>query len=217
MSEVTLNETPVRTARNFQINNIKLKDINYNVNIGNFENTKINGLGSNVSIDEDVNDEGLKYGVGKNLEKEVREKANCKKRIIIKEKVEEQMEIIHTFDTKNLQLIENLEVVARQDSKADIVLKYDSQLENKFYHNGRIKILAEKNAKVTVTILNFLNTKSINLLSIEGRIEDNAEINMIFTDFGGKTSVVNCYLDVERKLCKRGYSCDLFRKRRATI
>ena len=43
MEELKLNQTPVRTARNFNINNIKLKDIAIPSQIGEFKNVDIKG------------------------------------------------------------------------------------------------------------------------------------------------------------------------------
>ena len=41
MENLKLNEAPVRTSRNFNINNIKIDNVNIPENIGNFENVKI--------------------------------------------------------------------------------------------------------------------------------------------------------------------------------
>ncbi len=41
MNELKLNATPVRTARNFNINDIKIKDLNLQNDIGKFTNVKI--------------------------------------------------------------------------------------------------------------------------------------------------------------------------------
>lgn len=67
MPELKLNETPVRTARNFNINNIKLKDIKYIVEAGSFKTTQINGLDTSISVDEDIRKKPLKYGVRKRI------------------------------------------------------------------------------------------------------------------------------------------------------
>ena len=42
MEELKLNETPLRTAKNYNINNIKLKNINIPEKIENFDNVIIN-------------------------------------------------------------------------------------------------------------------------------------------------------------------------------
>ena len=43
MEILKLNETPVRTSRNFNINNIKIKDIEIPGDIAEFRNMKITG------------------------------------------------------------------------------------------------------------------------------------------------------------------------------
>ena len=42
MESIKLNETPVRTSRNFNINNIKLEDVKISNTIENFDNISIN-------------------------------------------------------------------------------------------------------------------------------------------------------------------------------
>ena len=51
-----LNETPVRTSRNFNINNIKLEDIEIPEIIDNFNNLQIENESSKIKIDNNITD-----------------------------------------------------------------------------------------------------------------------------------------------------------------
>ena len=57
MSELILNDTPVRTSNNFLINNIKLDNIEIPTQIKNFENVEINKRKS--AIDKKVSTDKL--------------------------------------------------------------------------------------------------------------------------------------------------------------
>lgn len=65
------------------------------------------------------------------------------------------------------------------------------------YHNGIIRIFAKKGAKLDITILNLLNTKSNNFMSIETNLKEDAKINCNIIDFGGKNSITNFYSNID--------------------
>ena len=76
MNNLKLNETPVRTTRNFHINNIKIdKDVIPN-KIGSFNNVKIEVNDSRIKVDEVTVNCDLVYGLGDVLTNQVKKKAN---------------------------------------------------------------------------------------------------------------------------------------------
>ena len=114
-----LNETPVRTSRNFRINNIKLEDIELPEKLTKFNNIEIKAENSKIS--ENVSNTKLRFGTGKELEENIIENANNKLKIETTGK-KENIEIIYKFDDNNLKLINNLEIIA--DGQVDIIIKY---------------------------------------------------------------------------------------------
>ena len=76
MKEIVLNETPVRTSKNFNINNIKLDNVNIPNNIGKFENVEIVGESQKIKIEENYDKYNLTYGLGESLTNQVKENAN---------------------------------------------------------------------------------------------------------------------------------------------
>lgn len=87
MEKITLNETPVRTSRNFRANNIELENVNIPEQIGDFSNIVITGESSKIKIDNIINNSNkLTYGVGSLLEKQIDTQSNQKHRIIIDSK-----------------------------------------------------------------------------------------------------------------------------------
>lgn len=193
MEMLKLNETPVRTSRNFNINNIKLKDIEFPEHIAEFNNVNITNNSSKISIDSKVNDISLTYGVGDILINQLNE--NCNQKLNLKVDCLQNKEVIidFKFDSDNDTLLENVEIVTSENSKSTIILKYSSNDDNKYWHNGVLKVHANKNSEVNLIIANLMNTNSNNFMSIESVLEENAKVNYSIIDFGGKNSITNYY------------------------
>lgn len=196
MTELKLNETPVRTCRNFNINNIKIKDFKALEKQEKFENIEINGLNENANVSYELNTTLLTYGIGKELENEVKEKANHKLKIEINKKAD--IEIKYDFDKENSKLVDNIEIIAENNVEADILIKYKSNENAENYHNGILKVIAKENSKLNITLVNLLNNNSNNLISIENEIKENANVSYTIVDFGGKHSITNYYSNLIR-------------------
>ena len=199
MENLKLNETPVRTARNFRINNMKLENIEVPEVIPSFENVTIIGDTSKINIEQNADNTNtdLVYGLSEELTNQAKHGANQKIKLNInntqnkKEKTE--AEIDFKFDDENAALIDNIEITANENTKSTVIIKYTSNQENESYHNGIIKAKAEKNAELNIILVNLMNTKSNNFLAIENNFEENAKINYTIVDFGGKHSITNYY------------------------
>lgn len=185
MEMLKLNETPVRTSRNYKINNIKLENVELPTNIKAFTSTEIIGI---KEIDTNVSNIDLVYGTGKILEENINNYANSKIKI---ENTSEDIQINYNFDAENTQLINNLEIIAEKN--LNIIIKYESKTEKECFHNGVIRLLAKENANVNITIVNLLNNSSNNFDSIENVLQENANVNYTIIDIGAKNSVSNYY------------------------
>ena len=80
MEKLKLNETPVRTAKNFRINNIKLENIEVPEVIPTFENVTIIGDTSKINIDSNT-DTNLVYGLSEELTNQVKTRSKSKNKI----------------------------------------------------------------------------------------------------------------------------------------
>ena len=78
MEKLKVNDTPVRTARNFKINNIEV-ELEIPEKIAEFKNVEI--INEKSTIDSEVSNLPLTYGNGKILEELNYETANSKIRI----------------------------------------------------------------------------------------------------------------------------------------
>ena len=203
MENLKLNETPVRTARNFRINNMKLENIEVPEVITSFENVTIIGDTSKINIEQNADNTNtdLVYGLSNELTNQVKHGANQKIKLTInsnqneKSKAEEktEAEIDFKFDDENAALIDNIEITANENTKSTVIIKYISKQENESYHNGIIKAKAKKNSELNIVVVNLMNIKSNNFLAIENDFGENAKINYTIVDFGGKHSITNYY------------------------
>ena len=194
MEKLRVNDTPVRTARNFLINNIEI-ELEMPEKIAEFKNVEIINNGS--IIDNQTTNQALTYGTSKILEELNYETANNKIRIQTENK-KENIRIRYTFDDENINLINQIEIIANGDT--NIIIEYISNTSKKCFHNGIIRIIA--NVKYTIidiggktSISNYYSNiigdnaendlKSI-YLGIDNQIKD---INYIAELRGKKTNI----------------------------
>ena len=213
MNNLELNETPVRTAKNFNINSIKLDNVDIPNKINSFNNVEILGETSKIKIEQlnksnttydlkkecpnglevQENNCNLTYGLGKEFLSQIKEQANQKIKLTIDSKTNKEIQINFKFDKEDLTLVENIEIIANENTSSTIILKYESKKNIEAYHNGIIKLLAKNNSNVNVILINLMNEKSNNFLAIENKLEENASVKYTIVDFGGKNSITNYY------------------------
>ena len=193
MKKIEINETLVRTSRNFNINNIKIENIEIPEKIKQFKNVHITGETSKINIDNDTSNIKLVYELSGFLTNQVINYANQKLRLIIDSKTNKETQIEFKFDKENTELVDDIEVVANEGTKATIIIKYALNEDIQVFHNGIIRVNAKQNSNVKIILVNLINSKSENFISIENNFEANAKVNYTIVDFGGKHSITNYY------------------------
>lgn len=188
MNELKLNETPIRTSKNFLINNIKLTDVEIPETVEKFKNIEIIG-GKNIT--ENIEEAKLTYGLGEILQNNIIKNSNSKLNINAEN---EEIKIIYNFDDENINLINNIVVNATKKCKLYIV--YKSNTNKECFHNGVIKINALENSKIDVVVVNTMNKNSNNFEAYENIIGTNASVNYTIIDIGGKNSITNYYSNI---------------------
>ena len=186
-----VNKTPVRTSKNFNINNIEIEDDNILNNIEQFRNITITE--GNCKIGNNTSNIELVYGLGEILTNQVKMQANQKLKITIDNEQYKENQIEFKFDSKNINLVEDIEIIANQDSKSTVIIKYLSDENVQAYHNGILRVNAKKNSKIDIIIVNMMNTKSNNFIAIQNIAEEDSKVNFTIIDFGGKNSITNYY------------------------
>ena len=191
-----LNETPVRTAKNFAINNINIEDIKVLEKVSEFNNITITADTTNVDIEQDASKINLTYGLNEVLTNQINFHSNKNLKLIAKGKENSETQIEFKFDIENNTLVDNIEIVAEENTKSTIIVKYIDEEGLQAYHNGAIRVNAKENSNIDVIIVNFMNTKSSNFIAIENTLEQNSKVNFCIVDFGGKESITNYYSNI---------------------
>ena len=182
MSILKINETPVRTSRNFNINNVKLEDIQIPENLKEFKGTTIVQNNSNIKLSSNIEKYDITYGLGDFFTNQVLEKANKNINIEIDGSDEKNINIDNILSSDNLNLIDNVKILANENSKATIVIKYKSDKNIESFHNGIIKIIAKNNSNINIIIVNLLSETSNNFLSIDAELEESSKIKAMGFD-----------------------------------
>ncbi len=186
MNKIKLNETPVRTSRNFKINNIKLENIEFPERIEDFKNVQIMREDSKIKIDDQCSYIKLNYGLSDFLTNQVRENANQKICVKIDGKTEKDVRLYFDFDEDNLVLVEDIEILAGENARGTVIIKYECDEDLACFHNGILRVNAKKGARVNVVFMNFINLKSNHFMAIENTLEENAKVNCCVIDLGRK-------------------------------
>ena len=198
MEKLILNETPVRTSVNFGINDIVLKDFEMPNLPAKFENISIKKENAQVNQNAIINNSKLTYGVG--LEEQIEKQSNQSIQIKFENSKKETVEIEYGFNETNNCLIDNIEILAKENSKGTVILKYKSEKNEKSYHNGICRIKLEKNSNINVIIVNLLGSEADNFLSIESSLSESAKLGFIMVDLGGNRRITNYYSNLEGKM-----------------
>lgn len=196
MSNLKINETPVRTSKSFRINNIKIEDLELPEKLEEFKNVKVSEMGSKITVSSEVDKAELKYGLSDLLTNQVNQQSNYKANIIVDCKTHKEVEIDFKLDKTNPNLAEAITITANEDTKSTIILKYDTVEDVQAYHNAVIRAKAKKNAVLNIIIVNFMNELSNNFMAIQNEFEEDSKINYCIIDFGGKNSVTNYYSNI---------------------
>jgi Fe-S cluster assembly scaffold protein SufB len=192
-----LNETPVRTSRNFNINNIKLEDVIIPAEIKEFNNVQIIAKSKKDIISKEASKNfNLIYGLNDEIEEQVKNQANHQYKIEVNSKMDNDIVLTFKFDDDNLELVDNIEIIAKECTKSTIIIKYEGVTQNPCYHNGIIRVKAKKNAEINLVVVNLLNTKSTNFLSLENSFEYHSKISYTMVEFGAKNNIVNYYSNI---------------------
>jgi len=189
-----VNDTPVRTCRNFKINNIEIEDVDVNLSdTKEFQNVIIESDDLNIKLNKKSKCVDLEYGLSKDLEKEVNDDSNYDLDIQVIENSKEVNKIIFNFDDNNKNLISKINILVKKNKTSSFVIILDSKDDLKFYSNILINLVLKENSNVDILLINLLNNKSINLMSLQNTLYEKSNLDFKIVDFGGKYSITNYF------------------------
>lgn len=180
-----LNKTPVRTSKNYGINDIKL-DLEI-PEIKEFESVTI--LSDELENVEIKNEGKLTSKIG--LELNINKNIN----IIIPEnkKLQEPIIIEFNFDDDNKVLVDNIKIIFEKNSQANFILKYTSDNEENHFHYLKQETIAKEGSKGNIIISNLMNNNSQSFIAVENELNENSEIEHIMIELGANQKISNYY------------------------
>ncbi len=199
-----INKTPVRTKSWLKVNDVTLKDYEA-PEIGEFSNYKVTGNEfDGVTIEEfqkgKVFPLNKKFIYGASEELINHAELDYNKGFLInigkRAKVEEPIFIEFNMDAKNNTLVDNILIVAEEESEAKIIIKYNSKDDVEGYHNGVCKIFSKSSSKIQVVKVNLLNDNTVNIDSNLSDINSYGNVDFVLIDLGGKVSITNYHGDL---------------------
>ena len=189
MEKYILNETPVRTANNFGINNIELildvPKIHKEFENFSIETDDIDKIKFEISSDNATQSEN-RIGLERRINKTVK--------IIIPEnvQVEENIKLEFELDDENELLIENIEIILEKNSSANFQIVYTSSNLEEAFHSGELNINLKENAKAKVVVANLVKNTN-NFYEMKNILEKNSILNYIIAEIGGNNKISNYF------------------------
>ena len=189
MEKYILNETPVRTANNFGINNIELiLDVpKMHKEFENFsiETDDIDKIKFEISLDNVTQSEN-RIGLERRINKTVK--------IIIPEnvQVEENIKLEFELDDENELLIENIEIILEKNSSANFQIVYTSSNLEEAFHSGELNINLKENANAKVVVANLVKNTN-NFYEMKNILEKNSILNYTIAEIGGNNKISNYF------------------------
>lgn len=199
-----LNKIPVKTARRQGVNSVSVEMDDLKIN--EFKNFSISG-DENVSISKlEKNNKyfkKLKYGVKEELIREADESFTNGFLIEVKEnsKIKENVILNFNLDEDNSTLIDNIIILAKKNSEANVIINYNSNDLGK-YHNGVLRIFAEEDSSIKVSKINMLGKNVTSFDSNISFVKENANVDFIAIELGAKNNVSNYEAKLEEKNSK---------------
>jgi Fe-S cluster assembly protein SufD len=199
-----LNKTPVRTKSWLNVNDLTLKDYKA-PEIGNFNNDKVTGNDLEGVTIEKLNkgnvfplNKKFIYGVSDEIVDQGEFDFNKGYIVSIAKnaKVEEPIILEFNMDKDNSTLVDNILIVGEEESKAKVIIKYNSLDDSEGYHNGVCKIFSKNNSNIQVVKVNLLNKNTMNLDSNLSDVGYNGKVDFISIDLGGRNSITNYHGDL---------------------
>ena len=202
MEKMRLNHTPVRTCISFGINDIVLDSFVLPEEIKRFDSVTIKKGTAKVTANATINETPLTFGIESRLQEQVYKNSNQSYQITLEQPMNEIVELDFDFNETNAYLVSSIDILAKEGAKGTVLLKYKSQ-ENKelpleHYHNSICRVTAKKNSDLKVILINLLSEKSRNFISLESKVEESANLDVITVDFGGKSSISNYYMNLSQ-------------------
>lgn len=187
-----INQTPYRTSRNYQINNIEVAEDIFNKKLHTFTNFDVENA-EKFRLKTGVNTK-TEVVIDAKLTEQLTKFANKKVSIDIDKDTEVPIIFTYNLDKQNDSLADVLNINIAENVKAQVVVRYLSNVDA--YHNGLIKVSLAKNSNLELCIVTSLRENSKNFVLFENDLQTDAKLNQTIIDFGCAISVQNFHTNL---------------------
>ena len=181
-----LNKLHEKTTNNFKINNLEIDFELPSFNVR--ETLKIQGDLLPLKIEQSHQKKKLNTKIGL----EIREYDELTITIPKNVNIETPIIIDYAF-RNNDSFFDKINFNYEENSKCDFYITYISADEGNHFHHLFEQTKSEKNSVGSITYLNMMNKKSINMIAIENDVLEEANITHNIMDIGGNIRVYNMY------------------------
>lgn len=201
-----INKIPVRTWRWLGVNDLsidkelpEIKPYNKGIVKDNFEEglkiIAINKDANTLRILDTLNYEGV------SLEAANQVKNNYNTGLFIQTSPEKRASvpifIDYSMDKENPVVIDDNVIVAEENSEVTVIMKYDSDNEGNYFHNGFTRIYGKAGSTINLIKIQTMSDTGIHLDANIAKLEDRAELNCVSVELGASHSVTNYRTDLK--------------------
>ena len=90
-----------------------------------------------------------------------------------------------------MYLVDNIKIMLEEGAKAEFILKYNG--EDDSIHYLKQETILKENSCAKIIVANMINKRADSLLAIENMVGNNAKIDYIIVDIGGRNKISNYY------------------------
>jgi len=105
--------------------------------------------------------------------------------------------IEYSMDKESPVVIDDNVIIAEENSEITVVFKYDSNSNEKYFHNGLTRIYGKKGSIINLIKIQNISDSSIHLDANAAELEEDATINYVSVELGGIHSITNYKADLK--------------------
>lgn len=201
MESLKINNTPVRTSRNYNANNIKIENFSFPKTFKKFEDISIIIPNEKNVLENDFDiDKNITYGLGEEFNNLIENSLNYKLKITINNKRNNNTYL--TFNlSKNKNLVSYIEINTVKGARGTIFIRFEGE-DDKYFVYSRIKANIEEKSNIKVVVLNFLNDKSSFFSEYDSNVKESAKFDFNIAELGAKYSISNYYSNLSGDFAK---------------
>ncbi|AGK99362.1 Fe-S cluster assembly protein SufD [Clostridium pasteurianum] len=105
--------------------------------------------------------------------------------------------IDYSMDKENPVVIDDNIIIAEENSEITVVVKYDSDNSENYFHNGLTRIYGKAGSTINLIKIQTISDTAVHLDTNTAQLEERAKINYVVVELGAAHSVTNYKTDLK--------------------